>query len=361
MERRRVQFRVEDMERNPIPPLVRAQLSPDPEVVRRDGRRVREREPPIFRSDPKEDSVDWLFRFEEISSYNQWTPQQQLSNFGMFLEGIARRWYLSLAPRPTTFAEIRDRFLLAFKPPNYDLDLEAKLRSRVQGENEQAISYCHDVIYLCSCVNPQMSEGTKLQHLLRGLKGSLVKKVYPFLKSDEHNVQDFMRLVQIQCQAVLLAEQSTAEISTGTPLMTLQTHLAPPSSPFVTKEELQQFKKDLTYELRGELNSTLKDLKKEVSSDLKEIGRELSLQVRDMFDRQESRNKSPTYKRTVDGQPIRFGCNKSGHINRDCPDLNERPIRKCFICGSPSHLANRCSQPREKRTPLSPKPTASSN
>lgn len=91
-----------------------------------------------------------FFRFEEISSYNQWTPEQQLSNFGMFLEGIARLRYLSLTPRPTTFAEIRDKFLLAFNPPNYDLDLEAKLRLRVQGENEQAISYCNDVIYLCS-------------------------------------------------------------------------------------------------------------------------------------------------------------------------------------------------------------------
>lgn len=61
-----------------------------------------------------------------------------------------------------------------------------------------------------------MSEGTKLQHLLRGLKGSLVKKVHPFLKP------------------------------------------ASPSSNFVTKEELQQFKKDLSSELHGELNSTLK-------------------------------------------------------------------------------------------------------
>lgn len=112
-------------------------------------------------------------------------------------------------PRPTPFTEVRERFLLAFKPPNYDLDLETKLRSRVQGENEPTMSYCHDVIYLCSRVNLRMSEGTKLQHLLRGLKGSLAKKVYPFLKPDEHNVQDFLRLVQIQCKAVLLAGQST--------------------------------------------------------------------------------------------------------------------------------------------------------
>lgn len=126
--------------------------------------------------------------------------------------------------------------------------------------------------------------------------------------------------------------------------MTLQSQVVPSTSPYVTQEELQQFKKDLTSELRGELNSTLKDLKKEVTSDLKEIGKELSLQVRDMFNRQESRNQTLAYKRTVDGLPICLGCNKSGHISRDAQDLIERPIRKCFICGTPSHVANRCNQ-----------------
>ena len=157
----------------------------------------------------------------------------------MILDGVARKWYLSLIPRPVSFNEIRDKFLLAFKPPNYDLDLETKLRSRHQGEKEPAMSYCHDVIYLCSCVDPQMSEAIKVQHLLWGLNKSLVENVYPFLKTDKHNTQDFMKLVQIQCQANLLAHpvSNSPEIS----VMTLQSPVAHTPSPFVTKEKLQQF------------------------------------------------------------------------------------------------------------------------
>lgn len=94
--------------------------------------RHRERDSPIFRSNPQEDAVDWLFRFEEISRYNGWSPIQKLNNFGMSLDGTARRWYLRVVPRPILFGEIRAKFLIAFKPPNYELDLETKLRSRYQ-------------------------------------------------------------------------------------------------------------------------------------------------------------------------------------------------------------------------------------
>lgn len=96
--------------------------------------RHRVRDPPIFRSDPQEDAVDWLFRFEEISRYNGWSPIQKLNNFGMSLYGTARRWYLSVVPRSILFDEIRAKFLIAFKFPNYELDLETKLRSRYQLE-----------------------------------------------------------------------------------------------------------------------------------------------------------------------------------------------------------------------------------
>jgi hypothetical protein len=52
----------------------------------------------------------------------------------MSLYGTARRWYLSVVPRSILFDEIRAKFLIAFKLPNYELDLETKLRSRYQRE-----------------------------------------------------------------------------------------------------------------------------------------------------------------------------------------------------------------------------------
>lgn len=77
-------------------------------------------------------------------------------------------------------------------------------RGEGQGEDEPVMTYCHDVIYLCCRVDRNMREPAKVHHLLRGLKRSLVERVYPFLNPEIHISQDFMRLAQVQCQAVLL-------------------------------------------------------------------------------------------------------------------------------------------------------------
>jgi hypothetical protein len=70
-----------------------------------------------------------------------------------------------LNPAPENFADLRAQFLLAFKPPNYDLDVETKLQDRIQGEDEPFMIYCHDIIYLCSGVDRSMSEAAKVPHL----------------------------------------------------------------------------------------------------------------------------------------------------------------------------------------------------
>ena len=207
----------------------------------------KERDPPVFCGEGHEDAVDWLFRYEDVARYNGWTGEEKLHSIGMHLEGIPRRWHLSLNPAPENFADLRARFLLAFKPPNYDLDVETKLRDRVQGEDEPVMTYCHYIIYLCSRVDRNMSETAKVQHLLRGLKRSLVERVYPFLNPEHHTSQDFMRLAQVQCQAVLLANRGVPP--SASTLTTLQTALPPtptvPSSNYVTREELAAHMKEL--------------------------------------------------------------------------------------------------------------------
>jgi hypothetical protein len=228
----------------------------------------------FFRGEVHEDAMDWLSRYEEIAHYNEWNVDEQLHNFGIHLEGVARRWYLSLVPAPLTFQDLRARFLVAFKPPNYDLDLETKIRSRYQEEHEPVMTYCHDVIYLCSRVDRNMGEALKVQHLLRGLKRSLVQKVYPFLDPEVHTSQDFMRSVQIQCQADLLANQPPL-VSPSTPPAVLmippQPPILPQASPFVTEDRLKAFKKELATEFRCELSSTLSSMRKEISNDVRDI------------------------------------------------------------------------------------------
>lgn len=233
--------------------VVQAVDAQDDALNPREGvrRNRRERDPPIFRGeDTHEDAVDWLSRYEEISRYNGWDDDEKLRSFGMHLEGTARRWHLSLLQAPNTFVDLRDRFLLAFKPPNYDLDLETKLRNRSQGDDESVTAYCHDIIYLCSRVDRNMNEATKVQHLLRGLKRSLVERVYPFLDPAHHSSLDFIRLVQVQCQAVMLANRGTS--LPPTPLATIPPIAGP--SAYVTQEELRSVMREIKEMLHKEVN-----------------------------------------------------------------------------------------------------------
>lgn len=62
------------------------------DAVREENReRRKEREPPLFQGESHEDAVDWLFRYQKISRYNGWNVEEQLHNFGIYLEGVARR------------------------------------------------------------------------------------------------------------------------------------------------------------------------------------------------------------------------------------------------------------------------------
>ncbi|EFX66843.1 hypothetical protein DAPPUDRAFT_331643 [Daphnia pulex] len=241
----------------------------------------KERDAPIFRGESHEDAVDWLFRYEDVSRYNGWSEDEKTHVFSMHLEGVARRWYLSLLPAPGTFADLRARFLLAFKPPNYDLDLESKLRHQTQEENEPVMTYCHDVIYLCSHVD-----------------------LYPFLDPARHTSQDFMRLVQVQCQAVLLGSQG---VSPPPPSVMLQQPVPGPSN-YVTRDELKVLLADEMKEIKGLLSQKSKE-----GPAWKGANRRQQRQQQGTGTNQEP------YKRTHDGRPICFRCQEAGHIGRYCP------------------------------------------
>lgn len=61
----------------PIPPAQPILPGPVPPIPR-----VRERDPPEFSGLPREDVMGWLERYQEVSEFNLWTPEQQLRHFG---------------------------------------------------------------------------------------------------------------------------------------------------------------------------------------------------------------------------------------------------------------------------------------
>ena len=183
--------------------------------------------PPKFKGTLDEDASEWLQRYESTGLYNRWEPEDLATNFGMYLEDSARKWFFCstlpalwndtpevigvaaaqnvavvLAVAPVN--GLKTVFLKEFQRENYALFQEAKLRNRDQGIEEETSNYYYDVLSLCRSVNPNMSETTKLEYLYRGLKASLLEKIYPL---KPRTCAEFMAQVKIHTEASMIANR----------------------------------------------------------------------------------------------------------------------------------------------------------
>ncbi|KZR95796.1 Uncharacterized protein APZ42_010228, partial [Daphnia magna] len=61
----------------------------------------------------------------------------------------------------------------AFRHHNYAMELESRLRARKQKPDEPVMSYCYDMIYLCSRVDPGMTEERKIQFIFQNMEPTL--------------------------------------------------------------------------------------------------------------------------------------------------------------------------------------------
>ena len=149
--------------------------------------------PPTFYGKPDEDGVDWLQRYEDTATYNNWTHVEKLGNFGRYIEGACRKWFRCLIPQPTSWEDIpaavgppvvhfavglKNLFKNSFQEGNYGLFQQQKLRNKVQKDGEDPISYFYDILDLCRTVDVNMDENTKIDHLYNGISKELLKQIY---------------------------------------------------------------------------------------------------------------------------------------------------------------------------------------
>ena len=272
--------------------------------------------PPKFRAGQDEDALEWLERYEATGAYNQWQNDDLATNFGMYLEGAARKWFVCTtlpndwgdtpaapgipaqngqpAVNPTPIIHgLRSRFLQEFQEENYALFQEAKLRNRVQGLEEPTTSYYYDVIDLCRSVNPTMPEAQKLENLFRGLRPTLLEKIYPLRPK---TCVEFLAAVKIHTEASMMANRKgwTATIMNEAKekqmiaAATYQEHSATAGN-------------------QGELWKALKELQEK---------------IKNMQTTAKPENNSASSKkeggRSATGKPKCYFCHKVGHIARKC-------------------------------------------
>ena len=173
---------------------------------------IKPKDPPIFKGEEGEDALSWLERYETIGTYNGWGNEELRNNFQMCIDGNALKWYrctnLPALWRDTPanndvpmLPGLRTQFLQEFLQENFKFYQEEKLRSRMQGINESTTSYYYDVINLCRRVDPNMSENNKVAALYRGLKPSLMEKMYPL---SIQTSAEFLAKAKIYAEAEML-------------------------------------------------------------------------------------------------------------------------------------------------------------
>lgn len=277
--------------------------------------RFRARDPPVFSASPTEDVTDWVERYVQATVFNQWTPEQQLEYVGMFLEGVARNWYQNLPQRPVTFEEFRQRVIQDFRNPNYRMMIDAQLRSRVQGLEEPAVNYCHEVLTLCTKLDPNMQDAIKIQHMLKGLRPTIMQRVFSFV-THESTAQEILGRVRLESQSDMLVQASNWMSSNpSTPQMSIMTdnfqQTGPSPSANVSQVDLVKFKD----EIKKEAESSVQALKNELLEEMQGLKRALKRTSTTTWNENEGMERPS---RTEDGRPICYGCRRPGHILRNC-------------------------------------------
>jgi hypothetical protein len=210
------------------------------------------------------------------------------------------RWLSGLDPPPNTIGGFLGALQRAFRHHNYAMELESRLRSRKQVPGEPVMSYCYDIIYLCSKVDPAMPEERKVQFIFQNMEPTLMEKVFP--QMDRLKIDELFRRLQAHSQAALIAERLT-------PVNNIL-----PVPPVSEKEEIEKFVRE---EVSNSLDPIVRKLE-EATQSMRTAGEsEFGSKRRTPEDGQ---NQDRPTRRTIDGQPICHACGSSGHVARRSSD-----------------------------------------
>ncbi|CAF4880535.1 unnamed protein product [Rotaria sp. Silwood1] len=107
----------------------------------------------------------------------KYSESQALKIISTFLEGHAKQWFNENITIFESWSVFKAEFIHTYSSPAAKQLAFNRLRTRQQRYDEAVIEYYTDVMKLCKLVDSNMTDASKLDHLYRGLKSSLMKEV----------------------------------------------------------------------------------------------------------------------------------------------------------------------------------------
>jgi hypothetical protein len=283
--------------------------------------------PPTFTGGEKDDPKDWLERYEIAAQQNNWNDVAKVSQFGAYMDGVARQWYTNVDNRPGLWADtpaagntpavvgLRSAFLNEFQSSEYKRALQKKLKNRRQSPKEPLMTYFWDVIDLCKKVDPNMSETDQVKHATDGLLPKLKEKIIPYQVTTK---KDFIKHAKLLMEAVEAGMEE--EMDDATDVKEQQTD---------QMLEILQLVKELVLAQGSIAGSGLQATVERnpapggvpilaAAGQLTEI-QLIRMQLQQLLD---ERSKEKGW--TDDGRGVGFKCKRVGHLKKDCPETEKQ-------------------------------------
>ena len=149
-----------------------------------------------FTGSPAQEVSDWIDDFSNKCDQVQLDDDQRLSVAIDLLKGNGKLWYDTHKDTIGSWIALKNKLTAYFQlvTGTDQFQLEQKLYNRRRQTNELAIDYCHNVLKLCSKVNKNMDDETRLKHLTKGLNA--VTQIHMDLKSPETTEKYLQALIK---------------------------------------------------------------------------------------------------------------------------------------------------------------------
>jgi len=140
-------------------------------------------DPGLFQGTPGDNAVAFSNNFETIAEASGWDDKRKCLYFPCFLRGLGRSWWSdyskTLDKATLDFFQLKRDFCAHFHGAAFKELAMMKLNMRLQSDTESFEKYYYDVLNLCDSIDTGMSEDSRVRYLLRGMRPTLVEKIFP--------------------------------------------------------------------------------------------------------------------------------------------------------------------------------------